>query len=309
MLNTGHRRGGKASCCVGQGSNISFQDFSTFCPKAIAGIGKLPDTVADLAIPIRLKRAAPGEIVARFPLRDVGSAATILKERVEAWCLTIAESLPQARPELPDALTDRQQDGAEPLLAIADVVGGEWPEAARRALVELCTEGQAADDSVGRMLLSDIHLIFDALGVDKISSAQLVNGLVEIETSPWGEWSQGRPLTTAKLARLLRPYSICPHSIRLDDETPKGYEREDFEDSFRRYLRTQSTSVPSPRAQSATPQQANTGAVLSDFSKRNNDLDVAATIWPKANVYKPCCAVAVSTAPARGQQAELEDEL
>jgi hypothetical protein len=45
ILNTGYRRGGVASCCVGQGMNISYRDFSTFCPKAIAGIGKLPDTV------------------------------------------------------------------------------------------------------------------------------------------------------------------------------------------------------------------------------------------------------------------------
>ena len=66
VLNTGHRRGGHASCCVGQGVNITFKDFHTFCPKAIAGIGKLPDTVADRSIPIRLKRRAPGEPVERF---------------------------------------------------------------------------------------------------------------------------------------------------------------------------------------------------------------------------------------------------
>jgi hypothetical protein len=40
VLNTGHRRGGQASCCVGQGANLTYRDFSTFCPKAIAGIGK-----------------------------------------------------------------------------------------------------------------------------------------------------------------------------------------------------------------------------------------------------------------------------
>src|SRR6266566_4638029 len=57
VLNTGHRRGGNSSCCVGQGANITFQDFSTFWPKAIAGIGKLPDTVMDRSISIRLKRA------------------------------------------------------------------------------------------------------------------------------------------------------------------------------------------------------------------------------------------------------------
>ncbi|MEK7214362.1 MAG: topoisomerase, partial [Chloroflexota bacterium] len=42
VLNSGYRRGGKASCCVGQGASISYKDFSTFCPKAIAGINKLP---------------------------------------------------------------------------------------------------------------------------------------------------------------------------------------------------------------------------------------------------------------------------
>lgn len=91
----------------------------------------MPDTVADRAIPIRLKRAAPGEIVERFRLRDVDAEATVLRGRIEEWCASIAESLPEARPELPNALTDRQQDGAEPLLAIADAAGREWPEAAR----------------------------------------------------------------------------------------------------------------------------------------------------------------------------------
>ena len=42
VLNSGYRKGGKATVCVGQGANISFKDFSTFSPKAIAGIGKLP---------------------------------------------------------------------------------------------------------------------------------------------------------------------------------------------------------------------------------------------------------------------------
>jgi 5S rRNA maturation endonuclease (ribonuclease M5) len=78
VLNTGHRSGGKASCCVGQGANISFKDFSTFCPKAIAGIGKLPDTVADRAIPIRLKRAAQDEKVERFRHRGESADPTLV---------------------------------------------------------------------------------------------------------------------------------------------------------------------------------------------------------------------------------------
>jgi hypothetical protein len=70
VLNTGYRWNGVASCCVGQGANIGFHDFKTFCPKAIAGIGKLPDTVASRSIAIWLKRRAPGEAVEDFDSED-----------------------------------------------------------------------------------------------------------------------------------------------------------------------------------------------------------------------------------------------
>jgi hypothetical protein len=59
VLNSGHRRSGRTSICIGQGAAMSYVDLSTFCPKAIAGIGKLPDTVASRSIAIRLKRKAP----------------------------------------------------------------------------------------------------------------------------------------------------------------------------------------------------------------------------------------------------------
>jgi hypothetical protein len=42
LLNSGHRRGGAVSVCVGQGASLDVRDFSTFCPKLIAGIGSLP---------------------------------------------------------------------------------------------------------------------------------------------------------------------------------------------------------------------------------------------------------------------------
>ena len=37
ILNTGYKRSGSSTLCVGQGANIDFRDFSTFCPKAFAG--------------------------------------------------------------------------------------------------------------------------------------------------------------------------------------------------------------------------------------------------------------------------------
>jgi hypothetical protein len=305
VLNTGHRKGGKSSCCVRHGTDIGFRDFSTFCPKAIAGIGKLPDTVADRAIPIRLKRAAPGEIVERFQPRDVDAEAMVLRERIEAWCASIAEGLPGARPDLPNALTDRQQDGAEPLLAIADAAGRDWPEAARRALLELCAEAQAFDESIGKLLLSDILQVFVSAGVDRLASVDLVAALSKIETSPWSEWSRGKPLNAAGLARLLRGYGITPHSVRIDEKTPKGYERKDFRDAFLRYLRI----VDAPGPQSATTQQTNTVTGSSGFSSRNTTAPVAVSEHEMLNENGPCAGVAVSRPEAATCDQGIEEDL
>jgi hypothetical protein len=233
VLNSGHRRGGSASCCVGQGSNIAVKDFQTFGAKAIAGIGKLPDTVADRSFHIRLKRKGPREKVDRFRPRLVKPQADALKKSLETWAGQLKD-LPD--PSLPDALTDRQQDGAEPLLAIADAVGGDWPQRARQALLKICGEQAADDQSNTVLLLSDIRDIFRAGELDRIFSKGLIDQLVQLETSPWAEWKHGKPLSQIGLSRLLKGFDIGPNTVRIDENTAKGYSREQFTDVFERYL-------------------------------------------------------------------------
>jgi uncharacterized protein DUF3631 len=156
ILNSGHRAGGCASLCVGQGVNIEVRDFPVFSPKAIAGIGSLPDTVADRAIPIRLKRRAPGETVERFRRRDVAPEAESIRDPIAEWAEAHIDVLGAARPELPAELDDRAADTWEPLLAIADLAGGDWPIRARQAAVVLSADGNTDDvDSLGVRLLSD----------------------------------------------------------------------------------------------------------------------------------------------------------
>jgi hypothetical protein len=247
VLNTGYRRGGCASLCVGQGANMTWQDFSTFCPKAIAGIGRLPDTVADRSIPVRLKRARRGD-VERFRERDVKGEAGELQAKMAAWAAANIEALKGARPAIPRSLSDRQADVCEPLLGIADLAGGEWPEAARTALVKLCGDAQRADDSIGVKLLADIHSVFyprenggNPLPViERIASEELSKALAEMEGRPWAEWGKtGKPITKNRLARFLSErYSIGPpKTMRLPDERRlNGYDREWFEESWESYL-------------------------------------------------------------------------
>ena len=228
ILNSGHRRGGKTTICVTSGTAINYRDFNTFSPKAIAGIGELPDTVADRSIPIRLKRALPGE-VERFRRRDFEEASE-LKMNVASWAGANVPSLRETRPSLPIELTARQQDGAEPLLAIADAAGGEWPEIARKALVQILTSTEASDDSPRVRLLADIRAVFGSMKRDRITSKKLVAALGQIESSPWAG------LSVYKLASLLKPFRIAPHTIRIGKKTDKGYEKQDFAEAWSRHL-------------------------------------------------------------------------
>jgi len=257
LLNSGHQRGGVASRCVGKGAKIELRDFRTFCPKALAGIGKLPDTVADRSIPIRLKRKAPGEgTVERFRLRLIREDAAHLRQKIVEWAREHVETLRLATPALPVNLSDRQQDGAEPLLAIADLMGAGWSERARHSIVELFSGAAGEDPSVGVRLLADIRLVFDLRGTDRLGSQDLVHGLTEIETSPWAEWNHSRPLTPTGLSRLLRPFEISPRTLRSGDNNFKGYRRESFEDAWKRYLKP--PQVISPQVnEPSQPSQGN----------------------------------------------------
>ena len=105
VLNAGFRRGGVASLCVGQGANITYEDFSVFCPKVIAGIGNLPDTVADRSIPIELRRRRPSEKVERFRLRKVGPQSLPIHRDVRAWCTLTLIACPQRSPIYPMSWT------------------------------------------------------------------------------------------------------------------------------------------------------------------------------------------------------------
>jgi hypothetical protein len=240
VLNQGYRRGGCSSLCVGQGAAITYQDFSTFCPKAIAGIGKLPDTVADRSIPIRLKRAPRGK-VERFRERDAEQEAKPQKSQIAAWCKAHIEELRNARPDIPNALSDRQADVCEPLLAIADAAGGEWPKNAREALLKLCAGAQADDGSIGVRLLQDIKSIFAEKKASEMASAALCDALADIETSPWAEWSKGKHISPMGLARLLSPFEVYPGP--LSSGQLRGYRLSQFREAFALYIPLQGVKV------------------------------------------------------------------
>ena len=294
VLNTGHRVNGRASLCVGQGTNIDVRDFSTFCAKAIAGIGKLPDTVADRAIPIRLQRKTAAEKTERFRKKKILLQATSLHAKLRAWAASNVVSLRACEPELPEELSDRAQDGAEPLAAIADLAGGEWPQLARGALVELMAGDKAEDESLGVRLLRDCRFVFENRpDTDRLASSDLCAAVVELEECPWRELNKGKPLTVRGLARLLNPYGIVSGTVRVGEKTPKGYYRASFQGAWERYL-------PSGGLPNATPPQPNAGGGSLNFSIRHMESPVADEGRQVVNTDRACGGVADKT-PGTGK--------
>jgi hypothetical protein len=184
----------------------------------------------------------------RFREREAEAKVATIHAELEAWVQLpgVIDTLRDARPGLPEELTDRQQDYCEPLLAIADMAGGDWPGRSRVALIRLCS--QEEDASLGVKLLADIKGIFDSKGADKLHTIDLLNALVAIEDDrPWATWwlddlkHDKHEKPASRLSKLLKPYGtkqrpIKSRPIRLSDKVARGYEIDDFKHAFERYL-------------------------------------------------------------------------
>jgi hypothetical protein len=108
--------------------------FSCWCPKVMAAIGRLPETLADRCIVIRMQRKALRDKCDR--LRNLNAAP--LRSQCARFVLDHSEAISQAWPEIPPSLNDRAADIWEPLFALADLAGGPWPALARDAAVAAC---------------------------------------------------------------------------------------------------------------------------------------------------------------------------
>ena len=241
IINSGHERGGMVIRLVGDDHEP--RGFSTFCPTVIAAIGSVPGTIEDRAVMIAMRRRLPSEKVARFR-SDRAEHLHELKRKIARWVADHKHGLRIADPQMPEALNDRASDNWRPLLAIADIAGLGWPQAARAAAMALSADGtDQGEQSRGVTLLTDIRRVFDdrmlAGGKDagRISSTDLVFALTNFVDRPWATWSRGKSITPASVARLLKTFGIIPGTIKLaDGKQPNGYKRSQFDDAFGRYL-------------------------------------------------------------------------
>jgi putative DNA primase/helicase len=243
ILNSGHRRGGSVLRTVGE--DHTPRAFATFAAAAISMIGGLPETLADRAIGIRLKRALKDETKETFR-HDRTSHLRELASKAARWAQDNGERLKETDPDM-GPLLNRRADNWLPLFAIAELAGGDWPERARQSAADIEGTDAGDDQSVSVQLLQDLRVAFKERGTDRLRSSELVALLTRQEDRPWPEFRRDRPITTTQLAQLLKPFGVSPRNIRLNDGmVVKGYYLADLRDLFDRY-------VPSPAATPVHP--------------------------------------------------------
>ncbi|MEA1048582.1 DUF3631 domain-containing protein [Lamprobacter modestohalophilus] len=293
VINSGHTKSG-AFVVRTVGDDHEPKKFSTWAPMAIAMIKTPPGTILDRSVVIQLRRRLPGETAAKLPL-GFEDTCLDLRRRCKRWAEDYSETLRTVAPALPRSANDRALDNWTPLLAIAETIGGDWPELARAAFVHLTLEDD--DDSIGPMILEDIRRVFTETRRERLHSVELLNNLLELEERPWSEWRHGKPLTSTGLARLLKPFKIKSQQLRINSTNRHGYELAQFRDAFERYLRRDQPDddcahSADPPIQNATTLQASNGAGSGRFQSATPGDDVAFQNPDEASNGAGCSVVA-----------------
>jgi putative DNA primase/helicase len=319
VINAGHTRG-TAKVIRSAGDKHEPRVFSTWCPKAIALIGRLRDTLEDRSIIIEMRRRAPNEKVERLRRDRIHQELNPIRRRAARWATDYLEQIREADPDVPDSLHDRAQDNWRSLFAIADVAGGEWPDRARQVAVALSGPADENDNAPRVQLLLDLRQLFEKRQVDRLPSEDVVAALVKMEDRPWPEWKQGKPLSKRQLASLLKPFRVRPKVLRTNGGTFRGYELNDFQDAFARYLPEQekpsedADQDPEPPYAADPPAQSVTTVTSPEYQRISGVRDPKQTplCYGSENPKKACDSANVTDVTDRqggtGEEGAPEEE-
>ena len=237
IINAGYRKDGCVLRC--DPNSLEPREFPVFGPIVIGGNGRLPQTIEDRGVIITMKRKLKSEKVERIREDRLGHLVA-LNQKCACWVTKHRKAIAEIDPPVPEALNDRAADNWRPLLAIAEAVGGEWPQRARNAALALdCDSG---GDGLDVLLLSDIRQAFATQEVDVLISTELLEYLNGRDDRPWSEINKGTNMTAPQLAHRLKPFEIAPKQLWTKGRDAKGkknergYEISQFKDAFARYL-------------------------------------------------------------------------
>jgi hypothetical protein len=237
VINAGHTRDfAFVPRCAGDTHEV--EGFSTWAPKVIALVGKLPDSIFDRSIPVHLRRRSKNEPVK--PLRDTQASEWLeLRQKLLRFAADNGDAIGRTKPALPQGMNDRAEDNWIPLLAIAEAAGGDWPNLAAKAALEL-SKGAEDQESIVTQLLMAISKIYQDAGMtgpsDFLSSSFIVTELNKDQEAPWRDFRKGMGISITKVASILRPFGLKSEQRQINNVRACGYPFGKLKPIFDRYI-------------------------------------------------------------------------
>jgi len=214
---------------------------SVFAAMAMAGIGNiLHETIWTRSIVVKMGKPLPDQKAENYRRRVHSKLGEALRGEFAAWADQVREAAAGCWPTMPVSIADRDEDVWGPLIVVAELAGGPWPDLALQAAMSAVKSAKAnRKPSLGVELLTGIRDVFDNSNRDQISSRELVDALLADKHAPWGSIGR-RGLEPRTLAEMLGVFDIHPTPVRPNGSTGtqvRGYRRDDFRDAWARYPR------------------------------------------------------------------------
>ena len=138
LINAGHDRHETLVRKMGKQT----KRFQLYSPMALAGkmaVDDVPATIRSRSVVVPMQRRLPDEKIERWNRRTSAAEAEPVRWLLQCWAELVhgyaLECVGPDRPVLPKGVEDRDADVWEPLLTVAELAGGHWPERARVAAV------------------------------------------------------------------------------------------------------------------------------------------------------------------------------
>jgi uncharacterized protein DUF3631 len=292
VINSGHMCRGRVLRAEVSDDTYEPRSFSTWAAMVIAGIGGQRDTLESRSVIITLRRKLPGEVTERLR-HSFFDDMTTTRRRAGRWADDVASAISASQADPPDSGDDRRRDNFGPVFRIAEVLGGPWPDRAMAGYLAKAEDIQA-DEPAGVMMLAD--MIEAMKGQDRITTADLLYHILEMEDRPWAEWRHGKPIAAHGIARLLKPFGVRPVVFRSGGGTPRGYTLADVENAFAPY-----TPIPIRNTATDVENQGVTGNPI-----RNKSENVADKKKRNQLKVNECCGVADGNGGVGEEKEETE---
>ncbi len=234
VMNDGYTRDGTARVTRG-GESVKL---STFGPAAFGGIGRLPEAMSSRSLPVMLTSGTPAEV---FDSALEGAELTMLSQDLNLWLRQedVMRQLKAAspRPEVAGIGDPRTRQIMAPLIAIADIAGGDWPERAVKA-ARFAFLGLTDTPLLSRpqMALRDAMDYWPA-DTAVLSGTEIMSALVCMPESTWGSvFTLGTRSGERFLATLLRTVGVEAGNHSAGGAQTWGYSREALCDAVKLHL-------------------------------------------------------------------------